>query len=127
MQRFNWSCNQCSMSSGRRYSVERHIKNLHGGSGVAIPFEEYVIGRRNGIYIPKQVSRQARFQRAPKFIEIIEQEVTKKAVQMAISNLEKNPPDNLRLETFIRLQIQRYLIATQQQASNSIMGYTSIY
>ena len=60
------------MSSGRRYSVERHIKTLHDGFGVAIPFEEYVIGRRNGIFIPKQMSRVARFQRIPKFIEIIE-------------------------------------------------------
>ena len=35
--------------------ISRH---LHGGYGVAIPYEEYVIGRRNGIYIPKQMSRQ---------------------------------------------------------------------
>ena len=135
MRRFNWSCNQCSMSSGRRYSVERHIKNLHGGSGVPIPFEEYIIGRRNGIYIPKQISRQARFQRPPKFIEIIDQELTRKAVQMAISNLEKNPSDILGLESFIRLNIQKYLNAARQEAFNaarqeafnSTMGFTNIY
>jgi hypothetical protein len=127
MRRFNWSCNQCSMSSGRRYSVERHIKNLHGGSGVPIPFEEYIIGRRNGIYIPKQMSRQARFQRAPKFIEIIDQELTKKAVQMALSNLEKNPADIEAIENFIRLKIQNYISATRQAAFYGIIGMMGIY
>ena len=38
-------------------------RTLHGGYGIAIPFEEYVIGRRNGMYIPKQMSRHLRFQR----------------------------------------------------------------
>ena len=123
------------MSSGRRYSVERHIDNLHGGSGVAIPFEEYVMGRRNGIYVPKQMSRHPRFQRAPKYIEIIEQELTRKAVQMVISNFEKNPCENLALESFIKLKIRNYLNAIQQQAYNAIqqevyntvMNFSCIY
>ena len=36
---------------------------------------------------------ESRFQRSPKFIEIIDQEVRKKAIQMAISNIEKNPSE----------------------------------
>ena len=42
------------MYSGRRSSVERHVKNLHKGKGIAIPFIEYLVGRRNGLYSPGQ-------------------------------------------------------------------------
>jgi len=115
------------MSSGRRYSVERHINTLHGGSGVAVPFEEYVMGIRNGIYTPKQMSRHARFQKVPKFIEIIDEELTKKAVQMAISGLEKNSAEKQAIENFIRLKIQSYVKATRQQAYNSLVGFTVMY
>ena len=50
----NWSCTECGMYSSRRYSVERHLKNLHKGQGVAIPFVEYLVGRTNGSYPPGQ-------------------------------------------------------------------------
>lgn len=42
------------MYSSRRYSVQRHIDNIHKGIGVAIPFVEYLVGRRNGWYPPRQ-------------------------------------------------------------------------
>ena len=70
----------------------RHIKTLHGGSGLAIPFEEYDNWKEKwNFHTQTDVTSNARFQRIPKFIEIIDQELTKKAVQMALSNLEKNP------------------------------------
>jgi hypothetical protein len=48
----NWSCTTCGMYSGRRDCVQRHINNLHMGFGFAIPFVEYLVGRRNGWYPP---------------------------------------------------------------------------
>jgi hypothetical protein len=48
----NWSCTTCGMYSGRRFCVQRHINNLHAGYGTAIPFVEYLAGRRNGWYPP---------------------------------------------------------------------------
>ena len=30
------------------------MKNLHKGKGIAIPFIEYLVGRRNGLYSPGQ-------------------------------------------------------------------------
>ena len=91
MRRFNWSCNQCGMSSGRRYSVERHIKTLHGGSGIAIPYEEYVLGRRSGNFIPKQ---RPRFRRSEDQIEhVIDQELRKKVIQTAVSEMMLNPSE----------------------------------
>ncbi len=40
------------MYSSRRYSVQRHIDNLHGGDGTAVPFVEYLAGRTSGKYLP---------------------------------------------------------------------------
>jgi hypothetical protein len=39
------------MYSSRRYSVKRHIKNIHGGNGFVISFPDYLTGRRDGIYL----------------------------------------------------------------------------
>jgi hypothetical protein len=41
------------MSSGRKSSVKRHIQKLHNGDGLPIPFVEYLVGRRNGNYLPR--------------------------------------------------------------------------
>ena len=43
----------CGMYSSRRYSVSRHINNVHAGKGSAIPFVEFVVGRRTGHYLPQ--------------------------------------------------------------------------
>jgi hypothetical protein len=42
------------MYSGRRSSVQRHIDNpnIHNGNSGAIPFTEYLVGRRQGSYPP---------------------------------------------------------------------------
>jgi hypothetical protein len=48
----NWSCTECGMYSGRRYCVQRHIDNIHKGNANAIPFVEYLVGRREGLYPP---------------------------------------------------------------------------
>jgi hypothetical protein len=49
----NWSCSACGMYSGRRYCVQRHIDNIHSGKANAIPFVEYLVGRREGLYPPQ--------------------------------------------------------------------------
>jgi hypothetical protein len=41
------------MYSSRRWSVERHILNLHNGSGNVVPFVDYLAGRQSGVYLPK--------------------------------------------------------------------------
>ena len=45
------------MSSGRKYSVQRHITNynIHNGAGKVVPFVEYTIGRREGKYQSNQM------------------------------------------------------------------------
>ena len=121
MRRFNWSCNQCGMSSGRRYSVERHIKTLHGGFGIAIPFEEYVLGRRNGIYIPKQRPRFRRFE--DQIEHVIDEELRKKVIQTAISEMMLNPLESARIRTIVRNILQRKTFRIQQDAVNNANRY----
>src|SRR6478609_2066739 len=53
MSKPNWACTGCGMYSSRRWSVERHILNLHGGISNVVPFVDYLIGRKSGFYLPK--------------------------------------------------------------------------
>jgi hypothetical protein len=53
MSKPNWACSGCGMYSSRRWSVERHILNLHDGIGNAVPFVDYLVGRKSGFYLPK--------------------------------------------------------------------------
>jgi hypothetical protein len=45
-----WACSACGMCSGRKESVERHIrnKNVHNGSAFVIPFVDSLIARQSG-------------------------------------------------------------------------------
>jgi hypothetical protein len=53
MSKPNWACSSCGMYSSRRWSVERHILNLHDGTENVVPFVDYLIGRQSGVYMPK--------------------------------------------------------------------------
>jgi hypothetical protein len=53
MSKPNWACSSCGMYSSRRWSVERHILNLHDGIGNVVPFVDYLVGRKSGVYLPK--------------------------------------------------------------------------
>ncbi|MFZ0553848.1 MAG: hypothetical protein WAM26_01020 [Nitrososphaeraceae archaeon] len=50
-----WACAMCGMYSSRKYSVKRHINNLHDGIGNIVSFIDYIAGRRNGIYFPNHI------------------------------------------------------------------------
>ena len=50
-----WACDMCGMYSSRKYSVKRHIENLHDGNGNIVSFIDYIAGRRNGVYFPNPV------------------------------------------------------------------------
>jgi hypothetical protein len=53
MSKPNWACSVCGMYSSRRWSVERHILNLHDGLSNVVPFVDYLVGRNSGFYLPK--------------------------------------------------------------------------
>ena len=50
-----WACAMCGMYSSRRYSVKRHIENLHNGIGNIVSFIDYIAGRRQGVYFPNPI------------------------------------------------------------------------
>jgi hypothetical protein len=54
----NWACTICGMLSSRRYSVQRHIGNVHQGLGFAVSYVEYMAGTLAGIYKPNSISSQ---------------------------------------------------------------------
>jgi hypothetical protein len=58
-----WACAMCGMYSSRKFSVKRHIANLHSGIGNIVSFIDYIAGRRQGIYfsnpIPNYLLKQA--------------------------------------------------------------------
>jgi hypothetical protein len=52
MKKPNWVCSNCSMWSSRKSSVKRHIHNVHRGNGNLVPFIDYLVGRKSGLYFP---------------------------------------------------------------------------
>ena len=47
-----WACANCGMYSSRRYSVKRHIQNVHSGGAFLVSFVDYLVGRQAGYYLP---------------------------------------------------------------------------
>jgi hypothetical protein len=47
----NWACVLCGMYSSRKYSVKRHIRNVHG-NGPILRYIDYLTGRQAGYYAP---------------------------------------------------------------------------
>ena len=45
----------CGMYSSRKYSVMRHIENLHNGIGNIVSFIDYIAGRQSGIHFPNPI------------------------------------------------------------------------
>jgi len=43
------------MYSSRKYSIKRHINNLHDGIGNIVSFIDYIAGRRQGVYFPNPI------------------------------------------------------------------------
>jgi hypothetical protein len=109
------------MSSGRRYSVERHIKTFHGWSGIAIPYEEYVLGRRSGKFIPKQRHRIRSFEE--QIENIIDQELRKKVIQTAVSEMMSNPAEANRIRNAVNNILLSKTIKIQQAAMNNTNSY----
>jgi hypothetical protein len=50
-----WACVMCGMYSSRKYSIKRHINNLHDDVGNIVSFNDYIPGRRQGYYFPNPI------------------------------------------------------------------------
>jgi hypothetical protein len=52
MSKPKWVCSGCGMWSGRRYSVKRHIANLHNATFPIVSYVDYMRGAKSGHYRP---------------------------------------------------------------------------
>jgi hypothetical protein len=52
MNNRKWVCSTCSQHFTRKYSADRHIRNIHSGQANKVRFLDYIIGRVTGEYSP---------------------------------------------------------------------------
>lgn len=72
------------MYSSRRYSVQRHIKNLHQGVGYLLSFVDYLVGRQMGYYGWNSIPT---FQKTrPDFSAIVEEEILRERARINVRN-----------------------------------------
>lgn len=84
------------MYSSRKYSVERHIQNLHKGNGHIVSFVDYIAGRQAGIYpngLPPTYVKKNGVTGIPtaRPMDIMQKELLKALAWKSVNN--KNPYD----------------------------------
>jgi len=53
MGRITWVCTTCAEHFTRAYGANRHNNNLHEGKGTVVRLLDYIVGRINGQFLPK--------------------------------------------------------------------------
>jgi hypothetical protein len=53
MGRITWVCATCAQHFTREYGANRHNNNLHEGKGIVVRLLDYIIGRINGQFLPR--------------------------------------------------------------------------
>jgi hypothetical protein len=77
------------MLSSRKWSVERHITNLHSGKGVLVSYIDYVVGRKNGYYtanpIPNFINKPKTelVVSPPKYADVWKEEICRESARQA--------------------------------------------
>ena len=80
----------CGMYSSRRYSVKRHVANIHNGLSIVVSFIDYIAGRRQGVYLPNPIpsyiiKQQQQFQSqtaaTPRPTDILKDELLRAALR----------------------------------------------
>jgi hypothetical protein len=87
-----WAWAMCGMYSSRRFSVRRHIENLHNGIGNIVSFIDYISGRRHGVYFPNPIPSYLMKQTqttAPKTrpMDVMKDEVFRAVLRKRLGNL----------------------------------------
>jgi hypothetical protein len=77
------------MLSSRKWSVERHITNLHSGKGVLVSYIDYVVGRKIGYYtanpIPDFINKPKTelVVSPPKWSDVFKEEIWRESARQA--------------------------------------------
>src|SRR2546428_943409 len=51
MGRITWACASCAQHFTRRFTANRHNRNLHDGKGIIVRILDYIVGRTNGQFL----------------------------------------------------------------------------
>jgi hypothetical protein len=77
------------MYSSRKYSVKRHIDNIHDGNGVFVSYIDYLAGRRSGLYMPSfppTYQKKKEQQNKPDYLGIWKEEILRESVRKNLVN-----------------------------------------
>ena len=91
-----WACANCGMLSSRKWSVERHITNLHSGQGLLLSYIDYIVGRQKGYYPssapPNFVNKpKPEIELAPrKMLDVMQEELCRESVRQAVRKANKS-------------------------------------
>ena len=85
------------------------------------PMKNMYLEEEMVIYIPKQRPRFRRFE--DQIEHVIDQELRKKVIQTAVSEMMLNPLEAERIRTIVRNILQRKTFRIQQDAVNNINRY----
>jgi hypothetical protein len=53
MGRISWACASCAQHFTRRFTANKHNRNLHDGKGIIVRILDYIVGRTNGQFLPQ--------------------------------------------------------------------------
>jgi hypothetical protein len=125
MTKPNWACADCGMHSSRKYSIKRHIQNLHNGNGQIVSFVNYIAGSQTGIYpqgLPPTYVKKSSFTTIPKTrpMDILQNELLK-----AIAWKSVNKKTSYHLPHQTPLPNHQQIFANQFQASPTPSYYQS--
>jgi hypothetical protein len=136
----NWACTGCGMSSSRKESVIRHIANLriHNGRAQSIPYTDYLVGVRNGIYSPStaHLYRMRKFSNQlpdDHFEESLSDKIEKKVEERFIDTIaeklvrptynQEGPPHAPAVETSVYRIPQPAALSLPPKSIFGIAGY----
>ena len=98
------------MSASRKFSVQRHVRQLHAGEGFVIPFIEYLAGRKGGKYFPKSISHSPNSH--DHILKLISSEVEKDFARKVANKVNKaaDHPDYEQVASIVRqYKLNKYL------------------
>jgi len=75
------------MYSSRRWSVERHILNLHDGISNVVPFVDYLVGRRSGYYWPNLIPSYQKKEDKIDYTRVMTEQLFRESIRKGFSSL----------------------------------------
>lgn len=110
------------MSSGRKFSVNRHVQNIHLGTGGIIPYMDYLTGRRQGNVssITRKRSNLSHSSFSDKVMAEVENDLVRK-IASSINGSVENP----QIQQFVQIFRQKRINDLNAAIFKEIQGFIS--